>query len=75
MKSGKCRGIITLRLLREKRDILVEPAPEEKIMDLLRKAGIPLDGVLVFMGNVPLPLDDDVEGVDELTVVTVASGG
>jgi sulfur carrier protein ThiS len=64
-----------LNFTREKREITISLEAGESVMDLLAKADVPVDGVLVFRGNVPVPLDEDVIDVDELTVVSVASGG
>ncbi len=75
MSSGFQREKITLKLTREKRESIVNIQTGDRVMDLLRKAGLPVDGVLVFKGNVPVPLDDDNLDADELTVITVASGG
>ncbi|MGA1848525.1 MAG: hypothetical protein ACMUHB_04210 [Thermoplasmatota archaeon] len=75
MSSGSQREKITLKLTREKRGSIVKIEDGDRVMDLLRRAGLPVDGVLVFKGNVPLPLDDVDFDADELTVITVASGG
>lgn len=44
-------------------------------MDLLDRAGVHIDGVLVLREGVPIPLDRSVDLNDRLTVVKVASGG
>ena len=75
MSSGSQREKITLKLTREKRESIVNIEDGDRVIDLLRRAGLPVDGVLVFKGKVPLPLDDDAFDADELTVITVASGG
>jgi sulfur carrier protein ThiS len=75
MSDKTRRGSVKLNFTREKREITISLEAGESVMDLLAKADVPVDGVLVFRGNVPVPLDEDVIDVDELTVVSVASGG
>jgi sulfur carrier protein ThiS len=75
MSNCSPRDDITLKLTRERRESRIIIEEGDRVMDLLKRAGLPVDGVLVFKGNVPIPLDDDRLDVDELTVVTVASGG
>jgi hypothetical protein len=36
---------------------------------------MPVDGVIAFSGDVPVPLDDEVLNLRDLVIVTVASGG
>lgn len=62
-------------LKREGREISMPPCPGDRVMDLLDRAGVHMDGVLVFREGIPIPLDEGVELNDRLTVVKVASGG
>jgi hypothetical protein len=69
------RETLKLKLQRESREIDVEVAGEETLIDILRGAGIPIDGVLVFKQGIPLSLDSKVNGLGIVTVLNVSSGG
>ena len=62
-------------MIREDRMVEVESWEGDTLVDILRRAGIPVDGVVVFSGERPVPIDDPVMEHDDLKVVTVSSGG
>ena len=68
-------GNIRLVLIREKKTLKAPLFKYDSILDLLRREGIPVDGVLVFYGDDPVPLDGSPDNIKELRVLNVASGG
>ena len=67
--------LIRIFLTREKQKRTLSVNPGDTVLDLLSSLKIHPDGVLVFSENEPIPLDENVEGMDELKIVNVASGG
>jgi sulfur carrier protein ThiS len=55
----------------------VEADEGSNMIDIIRKVDQPVDGVLVFLGSRPVPLDTPIVeiGEAELRIVSVASGG
>ena len=70
-------GEFTLKvaLWRERREVEVIASKGDRVHDLISNLGIPVDGTLVLDGNVPVPIDAEVEGTMELKLISVASGG
>jgi hypothetical protein len=66
---------LKLLLKREGREIDVDVMGDQNLIEVLKRADLPVDGVLVFDGNAPIPLDSKAADFDVLTVVNVASGG
>ncbi len=67
--------IINIMLWRERRRIDVSIRNGERVMDILKRVGSSIDGTLVFDGDTPLPLDEEIIGSPELKIISVASGG
>ncbi len=68
---------INVHLEREKERISMDIDSDSTLMDLIREIGQPIDGILIFNGHEPLPLDtvlNDIKGND-IRLITVASGG
>jgi sulfur carrier protein ThiS len=70
-----CDPRIRIVLSRENDEKTPIVYPDDTVLDLLLRMKIHPDGVLVFSGSEPIPLDDTVEGLDELKIINVASGG
>ncbi len=68
---------INVHLERENERIVIDIDRDSTLMDLIREMGQPVDGVLIFNGPEPLPLDTlmtDIKGND-IRLIAVASGG
>lgn len=67
---------VRIELTRENEVRDIEVPSDASVIDLVRSINLPVDGVLVLSGNVPIPLDLPVrEAGDDLKVINVASGG
>ncbi|MCK5772933.1 MAG: hypothetical protein KAH57_04025 [Thermoplasmata archaeon] len=66
---------IKVTLWRERRSIDVEIHDGDMVIDIVKKVGLPIDGTLVFDGDIPLPIDGEITGYPELKIISVASGG
>lgn len=75
MNGQKQPGTIVLELQREAREMEVEVEQGQSFIEVLKIAELPVDGVLVFAGGVPIPLDSEARSYERVTVVNVASGG
>ena len=73
--AGSDDGKITVVLHRGDREVKVEMEPGDRIMDILDRIEVPLDGVLVFRDGVPVPVDEEAIGIHRIRVIRVASGG
>ena len=73
--AAKDAGSVTIVFHGDNREITLEPESTNRIMDLLDELRVPLDGVLVFNGDAPVPLDALVRDFGLLKIVRVASGG
>lgn len=62
-------------LQREDDSRVVKINPDLTLMALLVQLEMPVDGVIAFSEGVPIPLDDVVWDLRDLTIITVASGG
>lgn len=69
--GGKLKVILT----REGREKEIDIGGVDTVMDVIRYVEMPPDGVLAFSRNLPLPLDESIEGLDCIEIVNVASGG
>ncbi len=67
--------ILNIDISREKRSIEVEVISSDRIIDILRRVDLPVDGVLVFMEDRPIPLDTALGDIENIKVINVASGG
>ena len=78
LPSGSGMTKYDVELWREKRMISVLLPSGCSVMDLVRGAGQPLDGVLVMCNGSPVPMDADLKEMsseDEISIINVASGG
>ncbi len=66
---------IKIMLWRERRRIDVPIRNGDRVIDIIKKVGSSIDGTLVFDGDTPLPLDEEIIGSPELKIISVASGG
>jgi sulfur carrier protein ThiS len=69
--GGKLKVILT----REGREKEIDVGEMDTVMDVIRSVEMPPDGVLAFSEDIPLPLDESIEGFDCIEIVNVASGG
>ena len=75
MESQDLKAIIKVKLTREGTEFEVKRRGNRTVMDIIRAVEMLPDGVLAFHGDTPLPLDDEICDLDEITIVNVASGG
>lgn len=75
MEGKVISGSIRLILKKESREIEVPINEGHTLVQVLREADLPLDGVLVFDNGRPIPLDAPAQEFDVLTVINVSSGG
>ncbi len=66
---------IKITLWRERRSIDVTINDGDRVIDIIKRLGSPIDGTLVFDGDMPLPIDGEIKGSPELKIISVASGG
>ena len=66
---------VILFMQKEREEVSVVFAPGDRVMDLLDRVDVPVDGALAFREGVPVPLDAEVEDGLVLSVIIVASGG
>ncbi len=67
---------IRIELTRENEVRHIEIKSDASVIDLVKSMDLPVDGVLVLSGNVPIPLDLTVrEAGNHLKLINVASGG
>ena len=66
---------IKITLWRERRSIDVTISDGDRVIDIIKRVGSPIDGTLVFDGDTPLPIDGEIKGFPELKIISVASGG
>ncbi len=66
---------IKITLWRERRNIDLTIRNGDRVMDIIKRVGLPIDGTLVFDGDTPLPVDGEIKGSPELKIISVASGG
>ena len=66
---------LKLFLQREDREIHIRVKDGHTLIDILKEAGLPLDGVLIFNEGKPIPLDSPASEFGSLTVINVSSGG
>ncbi|MGA1822465.1 MAG: hypothetical protein ACMUIG_08055 [Thermoplasmatota archaeon] len=73
-KEGEPRDIrVYLQRQKEQRNVRI--GPDHKLTELLAELDIPPDGIIAFTAGCPIPLDDVIWDYDEITIVTVSSGG
>ena len=53
----------------------IEIKPGSTLEDVLKKLNVKPDTVITISKNKPVPIDDNVEDGQELTIIKVASGG
>ena len=66
---------ITVRLVPSNTSKVVEVNKNATILDLLQKMLLKPDTVIVAKNNIPIPIDEVLTGIKELTIIQVASGG
>jgi len=66
---------VLVHLWRSDRTMTVACGPEWSVMDLVRFVGLHPDGTIVMQGRRPVPLDERIGKLTELTVIDVQSGG
>ncbi len=69
---------ITLHSWRDGKDISMQATTGERVIDVVRRAGFHVDGVLVMVEGEPVPIDEELTKAlasRVLTVIRVASGG
>ena len=72
--EGNLREIrVFLQKQKERRKIRI--GTDHKLTELLVELDIPPDGIIAFTAGSPIPLDDVIWDYDEITIVTVSSGG
>lgn len=67
--------VIVRRVPRPNTATPVEVPTGATVLEVLRRAGVPPDAVVVLRDGIPLPLDARVATDEELRVVNVFSGG
>ena len=75
MDDGKGARSLKLVLKKESTEMEVKVEKDQTLIDIIRAAGLPLDGILVFNEGRPLPLDSKAFEFKTLTVINVSSGG
>ena len=68
-------GSLKLLLQKESREIDVEVNEGQTMIEVLKEAGLPIDGILIFDNGRPVPLDSEANTFDVLTIINVSSGG
>jgi sulfur carrier protein ThiS len=66
---------LKLVLRREDREIDLGVSEGQTLIEVLKRADLPIDGVLIFDEDKPIPLDSTAAEFEVLTVINVASGG
>jgi|YNPNPStandDraft_1061719.scaffolds.fasta_scaffold00619_22 sulfur carrier protein ThiS len=59
----------------DKTGVILDMDDNARVMDLLKKMQIRPDSVIVLHNKVPVPVDDTLQGKEELEIIQVASGG
>ena len=75
MESNDPKAIIKVKLAREEKEFELLKRDNQIVMDIIRAVEMLPDGVLAFYKDTPLPLDDEICDLDEITIVNVTSGG
>ena len=66
---------ITVKILPENSTREINLKSGSKVYDLLKKIQLRPDALIVLKGNTPIPVDDLLDEVQELSILQVASGG
>ncbi len=66
---------IKVKLVREKKEIVVELPEKSRVRDLVKRLGYNVQGVVVLRGETPIVEDEFLLDGDELKIVLTASGG
>jgi sulfur carrier protein ThiS len=66
---------IKVRLVPSNTFKVIEVNKNATVLDLLQKMLLKPDTVIVTKNNIPIPIDEVLTGIKELTIIQVASGG
>ncbi|MBX8639955.1 MAG: hypothetical protein M1422_01880 [Candidatus Thermoplasmatota archaeon] len=60
---------------RERRDFDIQIFPGMTVLEIMKKISVNPEGVVTFRGDVPVPVDQEVNDGDEFVFIEAASGG
>jgi len=66
---------ITVKISRANKTKTIDLEKGSTIQDVLTKVDMKPDTLIVMNGNKPIPIDEEIQGGEELTIIQVSSGG
>ena len=66
---------ITVKISRTNETKTIDLKKGSTIQDLLNKINMKPDTLIVMNENKPIPIDDEINNGDELTIIQISSGG